>query len=357
MDLKQFKTGIETLARFTNQRLSEPDPFAVQVAKNDGRISLIAGNPHGTIVWRLDSFYKGDLGIRREGIPSKPLVQAAKALKGKGEIHVKVHGDSLEFFMSPQGGSIKLKYVDMPDLVKPPRPDEKVETTIQIADLEDFARKVQATDDEFNNVLWFDSAGQKSKTTTIQCDVMGKYVGYQAWMPSSDGLSAPVAVSARFWDALRARGINGDARILQTGVRVHFGEFEASTSFLEGQVQVRPAMDKYFAAGRAVDIAGKYDRKYMISNLKVYDKTTALTIEAEGKSFLSDGSNHMEIDIVSKKGWGRVEFNPKYLQNILNSLTSKEVVIGWQTDGRLMMITADRLSYREGFCLAPIVRA
>lgn len=109
MNISSFKKVVDALARFADMRAPDSDPrskIGVQVDKH-GKLTLISGSSCCGLLYRIDDEISFDKPVLF-AIEAKPLLQAAKVLKGKGTISIVVTSDSLSINVDGGGGTVKL---------------------------------------------------------------------------------------------------------------------------------------------------------------------------------------------------------------------------------------------------------
>lgn len=341
MELKDFRAGIETLARYTNQQKKVADPFLVQVGK-DGRVSLVSGNAYGTTVWRTG--VNASVPSKR-GVDSKTLVQAVKAIKGRGvTVELIVTHDKFTVEAST-GGAIELPYVDLPAIIHRPTQGD-IEGTIQISNLDQFSRKVNVTDNTHYPFMSFEKRGD-GQVRVISTD--GK-VAYEANLVGRGDLPDMSVSYLGFWDALRGATTNGEARFVNGGLQLHHAPFEFYTSLVEGLLGYRSWWDELFPAGQTFDVAVKVDRKTVLDILKKSDPLTTLTVDKEGLDV-----NQKHVSVAQRRGNGVNFFPTKQLADILSALEAETVVLAWNKTDKPALLVRHELAY-ECFMLAPVLR-
>jgi DNA polymerase III sliding clamp (beta) subunit (PCNA family) len=288
VDLKTFKSGIEYLARATNQREKQPAPFLMQVGK-DGLLSLVAGSEDGVLVWRTG--VKVDLPRTQEGIASKLLVQATKQLKGKITIDLQPDKKALTVQTSA-GGSIKLPYITEPDLPRPPKGEEWMVFNLPAGRLNEIATGVGACYSDLFNVFQVVPLTDQG-TITCMFTSTDSYKKYEALLMPDHGEieGAHIETKASFWNALRGSESNATLTFLESGVRVQSGNFEAYTANLKPHRPYRNMVSQHFPMGKKPEMVVSFDRKTLASTIKSLctadSKTIALARTAEGPVYLT----------------------------------------------------------------------
>jgi hypothetical protein len=363
MELKDFKAGVETLARFTNQRLSEPDPFLFQVGK-DGGFSLISGNDKGIAVWRTGTSMMEPTPMKH-GINSKTLVQAAKVLKGRGvSVHFKLADDHLEVFTSPAGGSIKLPFGEKPELHARPMDGEYVQFDWTADEFETFLAGVEASHAKSYPDGLVVEAGNVGYHRLASTD---RYIMWQGKKHSANNksLAEPVVVSASFWNALRKFNSNAVTRFYQSGVKTLLGNFEFSTGFL-GAHPIWPNIeDRYFKPGTMSDVTVWLNRKALIGSVKAVlpagdpeATTIALSYDAERRAFVHSVKTNETVQTATARGQGtgRCEVSGKFILNILNAISDESVIVSWNNEPQYPIRIVGSKTLWSSFVLAPVIR-
>ena len=345
MDLKDFRTGIETLSRYTNQQKKVADPFLVQVGK-DGKVSLVSGNAYGTTVWRT--------GVNasipaKHGVDSKTLVQAVKAIKGRGvTVSLKVSHDKFVVEAST-GGAIELPYIDVPSIIHRPTQGD-IEGTIQIGNLDLFARKMSVADNDRYPFMSFEQ--REDKVRVISTD---GHTAYEADMVATGRLPELSVCYIGFWDALRGATTHGEARFVNGGLQLHHAPFEFYTGLVEGMIGYKSWWDELFPKGQTFDVAVKVNRKELLDALKK-DKEPLLTLTVDKDGFAASTSESLtRVAFANKRGNGVNYFVKANLVNILSALEADTVVLAWNKTEKPALLVRHELAY-ECFILAPVVR-
>ena len=342
MDLKDFRTGIETLARYTNQQKKVADPFLVQVGK-DGLVSLVSGNAYGTTVWRTGA----QASIpSKSGIDSKTLVQAVKALKGRGvTVELVVTHDKFTV-ESSTGGAIELPYIDLPPIIHRPTQGD-IEGTIQIGNLDLFSRKVNVADNDRYPFMSFEKRGP----THVRVISTDGHVAYEADMVSSGDMPVFSVCYLGFWDALRGATTHGEARFVNGGLQLHHAPFEFYTSLVDGKIGYKSWWDELFPKGQTFDVAVKVNRKELLDALKK-DKEPLLALTVDKEGFAADLTR---VSVAQKRGNGVNYFVKANLVNVLNALEAESVVLAWNKVEKPALLVRHELAY-ECFIIAPVIR-
>jgi DNA polymerase III sliding clamp (beta) subunit (PCNA family) len=364
VELKDFKQGVETLARFTNQREAEPDPFMVQIGK-DGMISLIAGNDTGIAIWRT-GITASSPAPHKEGIKSKTLVQAAKVLKGRG-VTVKMEDTITELAIKVSaGGSITLPYVERPELRAKPMIGDYVEFEWTAGEFETLIDSLEASHGKSYPDALIVEAGNVGFHRFASTD---SYKMWQGKKSSVDKkmLPEPSAVSASFWYALRGFKTNAVTRFYENGVRVHVGGFEFSTVNLDDNPVWPNLEEKYFTEGTTPDVMITVERKLLIGAVKAVmpvaePEATSIaimhTFETKGEAYVQSikTGEAVGVRILRGKPSGRVECSGKYLLDILNAISDEQVYVAWNHTANHPIRVVGSLTQWSHFILAPVVR-
>lgn len=342
MELKEFKEGVAFLAKLTNQRKAEPENFMVQVGA-DTQISLIAGDQRGTYVWRTGM--TSDAGRMREGIPSKPLVQATKVLKGSSTVSLSVTKNGLDVRTS-EGGSLTVPFSDSPDLARLVFGAQV--TQFNIPSIAGLSAEIEAVTDD--KIGW--DYVQLSGTGLLATNERKLLSAYLPGM----SLLNPTAHRATFWEPLSGLKTDGEALVFESGIRVLAGRFEASTP----NVAVRNVPDlskSIYPEGSRPDNLAVMDRKVLIGSLKALGNTVEIS-HLKTMINLTDSTNQ-QVGLSAKQSFGdsSIKFGKTFMTDILSALTGKEVIVMWQNDARKPLRITDAGNQAHVFLVAPVWRA
>jgi hypothetical protein len=298
VDLKSFKQGVEYLSRATNQREREPSPFLLQVGK-DGLISLVAGNKDGTYLWRT-----GLAGgsPRREAISSKLLTQATKTLKGKLDMGLSVTDDGLKVTTSA-GGSVDLAYgPELPTLVRPPKGEMLSMATLPAERLDQLARAFEVADTSGFYGAVSIVPGEGAYSRLVSSD---RYILFQTFIELDTALPETYSTPSSFWSPLRGARSDATLFILESGLRVRSGQFEAFTGLSDYRPDFVDYKDTYFPEGSQPDTTCVLDRKVLIGSIKALNDEWVFIERTEGGVVTVNGrTSGQSIGITEKKGRG-----------------------------------------------------
>lgn len=357
MLLKEFKTGIEYLARATNQREKEPDPFVVQVGK-DGRVSLVSGNEHGTYVWRTP--WQSDMPGRYP-IASKSLVQGAKTLKGKVELELEVTVTEL-VVRNSTGGTIAIPFQrEMPELIRPPQGEAIGYTIVPEGRIDQLSRAVEAA----NTSRYYDVTTFIPEDRYARFVSTDRYIYFHTFIGVAF-LDRPFGLAAPFWNGLRGATTNGELRFHESGLHVRAGQFEAFTSRLQYEPDIVDYKAKYFPEGEAADVRFLVDRKVILGSIKsVADTKQSIRFEVGDEGYLSvtgiETTTSVGIPTSRLLGdKGKVECMAGNIIRVLDAIDSPEVGIGFnnfnnEANARPLIVKPTDRSV-DSFLLAPIFR-
>lgn len=362
MDLKDFKAGVETLSRFTNQRQSEPDPFLMQIGK-DGQLSLVSGNEHGLVAWRTG--IQTSASPVKEGVSSKTLTQAAKALKGRSvSIGFEIGPKSLDIKASG-GGSVRLPFEEPPALRPIKHEGEPVVFEFEKDDLDQFIAGVSAASaDVHPNAIVMETATES--TNLVRFASTDKYKMYTTYKyPVSGVLTEPVAVRAAIWNALRGATTNAEARIFESSVQLSLGPIQFSTGILDGHPVWPDIEGKFFPRGNVVDVVVQIERKALINAIKIVYPT--VTDEASSIALMRTDKGDLMIQRIKGnamtgtatlrgRGTGRIEVSGRYLLECLNAIADKVVYIHWNHVANNPIRIQGSTQQHASFVIAPVVR-
>lgn len=122
LSIATFKDVCETLGRFADIRETAKEPRDRIVAQvGGGRLKFIAGDEQKTVVVDMGEHEGKDKAI----VKSRLLLNAAKALRGRGEVSIEVDRGGV-FMRASTGGQVKLTSftTQVPTLVRPPKKAE-----------------------------------------------------------------------------------------------------------------------------------------------------------------------------------------------------------------------------------------
>lgn len=347
MDLKSFQTGVSTLARYTNQMKKDPDPFMLQVGK-DGKLALISGNAGGTVVWRINGLASN---IGKYGIDSKLMSQGAKALKGKGVTVEFVVTEKSLVIVSSSGGRLELKFGKLPTIIHRP-PTGELQGTLQIGNLDQFARKVGVTDNTRYTGICFEDRGEGH----IRVIATDGYIVYEADMVARGKLPDLTVVPMGFWNALRGSTNNGEARFYESGLSVRFSDFEFSTGFVPDVTGYKSWWDNMFPRGQTFDVGFQAKRKDLLAALKAQTPLVTINVNSTGLTFTANPDDRGSIIGTSKrKGTGTNKLVNDNLSKILNAFDGDEVIVSWNKTDKPFYLIRQADVYHECFILAPVV--
>jgi hypothetical protein len=340
MEIKEFKEGIAFLAKLTNQRKTDPEPFLLQVGL-DGLVSLIAGDERGNFVWRTG--IKSSNGRMKEGVPSKPLVQMAKTLKGKFDVSFEVSDRKLMITTS-EGGSISVPFVESPTLA-PIRLTNEL-GRFKIDDVAGLGAEIAAVTDP--SIGW--------DYVELRCGHLiatneRKYL--DAMLPDYWELG-PHAHRATFWNALSAAKTDGEAFVFESGMRVVAGKYEGSTGFVAPR-KVPDMVAATYEEGAPHENVAVMDRKVLIGSLKAVGPNVEITLFREKMVNLT-GAEGRQVGMTAKHGRGSssIRFSADLMTDILSAMAGKEVIVAWKDDARKPLMIRDSGKQGHVFLLAPV---
>lgn len=124
--ISDFKAACETLGRFADVRETAKEPRdRVLIQLSGGKLKLVGGDEDMSVVVDLGE----QQGKAKAVVSSRLLLNAAKALRGRGDLTVEV-GPSGAVLRHEGGGSVKLSPISsvVPSFVRPPKKAEAVAT-------------------------------------------------------------------------------------------------------------------------------------------------------------------------------------------------------------------------------------
>ncbi len=352
MNLKDFKAGVEFLARATNQRQAEPAPFLVQVGK-DGRVSLVAGEGVASYIWRTG--FISEWGATKFGISSKLLVQTTKTLKGK-DMEIELHVDDAGMVvLTNKKGKVRLPPIEEPD-IRPPKfgaPEARLEFPERR--LEELVKAIAATAEggtsrgvqfmgDYRQLMMVATEEHKAFVTYFHKPDMDEKIREGKW-----------GTTAAFWNPLRDCQSHAALTLFQTGLHIRSGDFEAYSGF-----SILPVYDirqTYFPEGVRPPIYVVTDRKVLLGSIKSLtgdERNGTINMEQNSQGFrLFSGKEEVGMPRAKGKGYGKVGFSPEYMSDILNAMSGKEVILAWHTDANKPIGIKDASRQGDTFILAP----
>jgi hypothetical protein len=211
MKISALKSIADVLSRHADIRAQDSDPrskIGVQV-DSAGNITLIASSADGGILYRVTGERNQTPGPIAYAIDSRPFIQAAKVLTGKGEASIVVTHDGLTI-TSSLGGSVEVKAscsIRDAGIVKKPKSDEGVTIQIPGSKWEQIARVISAIDP-----IAFEPPTIQVSEATARFIAVAKgnrpcYAMYEADCdPAVDAVFAP---RISFWDSLKVLSTDG----------------------------------------------------------------------------------------------------------------------------------------------------
>ena len=356
MDLKEFKAGTEYLAKATNQRQAEPEPFGVQVGA-DSSLSLFSGNEKEVFIWRTG--LKVSAPRQRFGMPSKMMIQSVKALRGtKLSLSFSVMDDGL-IVSTSSGGTIRLPKVDEPVVLRPWSETNSPVMSLRKGTLSRWAEAFTTAFSPTEDNVQFSVDGRVCASDGI--------IMFDTHGTLKSNLTVNRHVRASFWNALSKLKSDAELVFSESGLRVRSGEFEALTVFLEGQREYPDMKQHYFPDGQTPHLWFVADKKVLISNLKSVASTTKkeqvflslpLRKDQEGLVIKGIQSNANIVMGVERRttNWGTIECSAKYLVDILNAIEGRKVIVSWGENISHPLGIRDVSQQHEWFLLAPVVR-
>lgn len=340
MDLKEFKEGIAFIAKATNQRRAEPEPFMVQVGV-DGKISLLSGDERGTYIWRTG--FSSELTSRREGIPSKPLVSAMKVLKGKLSLSLSVQANGLSLLTSA-GGKIGIPFSsEAPTLF---RLDKRINMGT-----------MRVTPSQMGSCI-LAASGPEIGWDYVQVNKHGLIVTNERKFlkvnTSGIGWERSHSHRASFWEPLTSLRIDGELSFFESGVQVLAGNFEAYTGILEDR-RVPDIHPYYYPQEGAIENRAVMDRKVLIGSLKSLDSIITMSNTNGMVSLVDNNGAQVGLTAKSTRGSSIIQFGSKMMTEMLSATDGKEVIVDWKDDASKPLMIKDASHQSQLFLLAPVL--
>jgi hypothetical protein len=344
VEIKEFKEGVAFLAKLTNQRKAEPDPFMVQVDAS-GKISLLAGSEQSTYIWRTGM--TSDVGRMKAGVPSKSLVQLSKTLKGKFNVSLNVSEKSL-LVETSEGGSMSVPFVEEPMLARPVSRGQSV-VIFKIDDIAGLAASIAATTQP--KAAWNDVQIEGNfLSSTDSRKFFRRFIG--------GGFSLPRMTTHRatFWEPLSAAKTDGEGRIFDEGIWILAGNYEAFTGFVAG-ANYPDMVGRVYPEGSALDNIAVMDRKVLIGSLKAIGPSVEISVFQKMINLTDSTDRQVGLTAKQARGSSSIKFSSELMIDILSAMSGKEVIVAWKDDARQPLRIADSAKQSDVFLLAPIWKA
>jgi hypothetical protein len=334
MNISTFKKMVEALGRFADMRAPDNDPrskIGVQVSKS-GALTLISGSSCCGLLYRIEeSIQFGSPVIF--AIEAKPLLQAAKVLKGKGSVSFEVGTDSLCINVE-NGGSVNMivscdiKDAGFPSKVSGHTCSMKIESNTW----EQLYRIIPAV-----STLSIEppTISMVNGTGNIVCVAKGDrpmYARYSAQATGHDSSSTCVDIS--FWEALKALDADGVIYWGDAGVSATAGNIEVWSKSIkyDDKFEPWPILEQRGNESAFADI----DRTSLIESLRGVtpgediDKYGRITFEIkDGFISLSSFGDEGGISIPCKS-YGKTTrtLRSEYFIKMLRASVGKTVRVG-----------------------------
>jgi DNA polymerase III sliding clamp (beta) subunit (PCNA family) len=353
MEIKTFKEGVAQLAAYTNQRQADPNPFALQFAK-DSSVSLIAADESATIVWDIGF---SDHVPGKHGVSSKMLYQASKVLKGKGNVGFSFGDDDL-IVQIEGGGKITLPYGELPTFHH--RPDKRYVPWIDQLDLSVMQKSLKAVlPTRENYVVATPVAPGVSVTTRLTASN-----GYTVWeamtMPAED-TSEPLAFRI---DALtNLKNVPKDSMISlgESSVRVESEDFTLYTRLLrEDEFIHYPSLKlHHYPEGKRPPCTAEVDRNSLIGAIKAVAPSTKdqqfMMTAIDGMLKVAGIQTMNSVEVPIKAGWGTgfISLGAVYALPVLQALESSSILVVFG-DPKAPVGFREKNKPYESFLVAPV---
>lgn len=225
MNITSFKKSVDVLSRYADTRAQDHDPrskIGVQV-DGSGNLTLISGSSEGGILYRYGpvTFDKS----KAFAINAKPLLQAAKILKGKGSVELSIADDV--FTLSIDGGGS----VDIPaqsslssvGFVKKPKSFDS-HAAVRGETWEQISRIIGSTDPTNIEPPTIQVADGKANIVSVAGGMRSCYARYTCDVESSVGFTMSPYPS--FWEAIKSVSEDGMMSWSKSDIMVSAGSVE-----------------------------------------------------------------------------------------------------------------------------------
>lgn len=361
MEIKDFKAGIAQLSSFTNQRAKEPEPFILQIGKDDGgSVKLIAADERATIAWHIGWT---DAASGRWGVPSKMLYQAAKVLKGKGvvdfsylENDMKVHVDG--------GGQISLPYGEMPTIYH--KPDKSYDLFLDQIDLGEMAKRLSAVEPTRENYV-VATPIDPNQTVTVRLNASNGYVIWETRTMPPNEIVKPIAWRLDAMTALKAVPKDSVLSLGEKTIRIDLGDYTLYSRLLEDSEFIHyPSLKAHhYPEGKKPRVGFEVDRKQLAGAIKAVapdarkDKDQQFFMAVTPDTVVLSGIQHQgSVTVPFKKsyGTGSIALGAIHTLPILNSMDASSILVVFSDPKTPVGFKAIANPY-ESFLCAPVFNA
>jgi len=345
LSINDYKASAEMLGRFANIREGAPEPTDRILIQFDGVLKFVAGDDNSTVI--VDT----GTPVETKGkalVSARLLLQAAKTLRGKGELGIELDGKGGAVLKTHTGGRVVLPRVadDLPGWV---RPSHESANAFVLETPDGFwpdLSKIVGVGPHKHHFPWdlvhFEMyEGQLSLVWT------DNYRWLQ--VPLSKGLNLSGykylgSVSIEFIKSLKAFEGPTSFVLQQDRMGVHYQGSSAVSclSFITGKDKT--LYDQSRLAGQLpVDVWSGYTvkRKDFIDNLKAvssadeYGRVTTMVeagaVKVYGYGHERDGSMTMNASMTQGRGY--VSFDEALATKLLSALRDKEVTVLFPSRG------------------------
>lgn len=349
LSISEFKAIAATLGRFADIRDTAKEPrdrIIVQVAA--GRLKFIAGDDNMTVVADVGAAQGKDRAV----VKARLLLNAAKSLRGRGEVEVEVDRGGC-FLRASGGGQVSLSAIAsvLPAFVRPPKKAEAT-TVVQHPGFETASKVFPAVTSKHHPADKVYITSGDGRLTLTGCDQrsFGRWsmpVGYEG-EPWNVG-----AVPATLFPALRDLDEPG----------VMAWSMDDRLAIRSGRFLVGVRLDKtplpWPVPAHSPVIRVVVDRKPLIDALKgSMDGMHRSRIRVENQTLhvdAWDSSGSVELGAYQTEGRGRVGVAADRMQKLLTALPGRQAVIEFEgvTAGPIGLSTEEATGWQT--LLAPVL--
>ena len=336
LNIADFKSSAEMLGRFASIREGAPEPTDRILVQFDTVLKFVAGDDHSTVIVNTGS------PVDAKGkalVSSRLLLQAAKTLRGKGDISIGLDGKGGALLTTHTGGKVVLPRVSdsLPGWVRPTdEPANAIVLETPAGLWSDLSKVIGIGPDKHYwpwdhvhfemyegtlRLIWTDNYRWVAYTLTEGLALAGhKYMG---------------SVSVEFIKSLKAFDDVTGFTLTEDRMLVVSGASSAVTRLVWAIEKGERLYDKArpnMVRPVGLNIGAAVNRKDFIDNLKAvssadaYGRVTVMVeagaVKVYGYGHERDGSMTMNA---KTQGHGYVSFNEQLATKLLSGLKDKEV--------------------------------
>ena len=329
MEIKAFKEGIAQLAAYTNQRQADPNPFALQFAK-DSRVSLMAADESATLVWDIGF---SDHVPDRVGVSSKMLYQASKVLKGKGNVSFEF-GDNDLIVTVQGGGKVTLPYEELPAIHH--RPDKRYDAWLDSFNLADYVKKLKAVQPTLHNYVVATPLSPE-QTTTVRINASNGYIVWETMERPLSEIAEPLAWSIDSMTTLKYPSKNSTLSLGEKSIKVESQDFTLYTRLLRADEFIHyPSLrGHHYPAEKRPPVAVEVNKTNLTAAIKAVapdtkDQQFMLSLDEGGKYLKVSGvqmHNSVDVPISKSVGHGYVSLGAIHTLPVLAAFESSSILV------------------------------